>query len=250
MKKTFLYATLLLALLACFSTTTKAQGNPANPFDEAGARHNAVLASFFNEYSKERLAAEQMSEKALCEYVCAQVPIPNCDLLQQVRAGELGQATKNMGLAEVGAYLHAKGLVGRQFTTYTAKIDRCIGQQIGVGYDALYNAIVTVEANIQLDAALKPAERTALLLAASVARYSGKFWTDLRSGTTSYAGLSNITATDESTGDVVKADAAGAVVGAVAGSVTGPGVVVVSVGTAAVSSTAKAIWNFFGGIFG
>ena len=250
MKKIFLYATLILTSLSSFTTTAGAQGNPANPYDEAGAKHNAVLAIFFNEYSKERVAEEQMSEKALCEYVCAQVPMPNCDLLQQVRASEIGQATKQLGLAETGAYLHAKGLVSSLFAAYTTKLDRSISLQIGAGYAALYRAIVAIETNILADAGLKASERNTLLLAASVARHSGKFWTDLRNETTSYTGLSHINATDETVGDVVKADAVGAVVGAVAGAATGPGVVVTSVGGAAISSTVKAVRDFWGWVFG
>jgi hypothetical protein len=250
MKKILLYATLIITSLSCFTTMANAQGNPSNPYDDAGAKHNVVLANFFNYYSKQRVANEQMSQKALCEYVCAQIALPDCNLLQQVIASDLGKATQQMGLAETGAYLQAKGLVSSSFAAYTAKLDRSISQQVGAGYTALYRAIVAIETSIQADAALKASERTALLLAASVARHSGKFWTDLRNEATSYTGLSHIHATDETVGDVVKADAAGAVVGAVAGVATGPGVVITSVGGAAISSTVKAVRDFWGWVFG
>jgi hypothetical protein len=221
MKRFFFHGAMLLVALACFATTAGAQANAANPYDQVGAQHNEALARYFAAHPANDGAGGQVNEADVLGYVCAQTATPNCSVAKQVLANEYVQDAKRMPLGEAIAYLHAKGQVSNLFAAYANKLDACIGQHVGGGYDGLYRAIVDIENQIQADGGLKNNERTALLLAASVARHSGKFWLDVATGATNYPGLVN---TDFSNGrlpDIIRADIRGGILGAVYGALIG-----------------------------
>jgi hypothetical protein len=208
----FSFVFLLISLLS-FSTMAKAQGNAANPFDRVGAAHNEGLAKFFNNYSLDRVKAEQMDEKGLYEFICTATANQNCDAAHQVRTHELTQATKKMSLKEAADYLQAKGLVSAAYVQYVNKVDGAVAQLAAGGYNQLYRTLVGLEAAITADAGLKKSEQENLLKATSVARHSSKFWNDLRTGETSYTGLANVSIAADIIDDIIAADIIGAIVG-------------------------------------
>lgn len=204
-------------LLFCLSLTGKiqAQGNTANPYDEVGAQHNAVLARFFTEYSKDRVVKEQMGQRALCQYVCAVLQANNCDVAQALATNATVQATQGMAPTEAAAYLQAKGFVGGLFTDYVVKLDRSLSQYVGTSYGPLHNAVVGIEGQILADTKLNENERKTLLLTSSVARHSARFWKNLNEGQTSYAsiGPNAVSIAKDSINEIIRYDLMGAMLG-------------------------------------
>lgn len=257
MKAKLLFFVAVLFSFFTASTKLHAQANPSNPYDEVGVTHNYVLGSFLNEYSKERMAEEQMNEQKLYNYICQKARIQQCDFLQQLRAGEMMQVTKTMDLFEAVDYLQAKGYISSTFAEYAIAIGKSIQNNMATGYDAIYVALITLEREITNTRNLKEAERAQLLQACAVGRYSAKFWSDLSNGVTSYAGVSHASLSTQAASSVANEDVKGAISGAVGGAIAGasaggvgagPGALVGAVGGglgASVADAAVKLWNWF-----
>lgn len=215
MKRIFIYSTVLMLALSYFAISAKAQGNPANPYDETGALHNAVLARFFTDYSKERVVKEKMDEQGLCQYVCKVIPVSNCGVAYAISNDATVQVLRSMAPVEMAHYLQDKGFVSGSFTAYVEKINGCIGQQAGTSYAVLHSAISNVESLVLADAGLKAEERKLLLLTSSIARYSAKFWMDLNEGQTTYAGLGQaaVSIAKDTINEIIRFDLAGTLIG-------------------------------------
>lgn len=215
MKRIFIYSSMLVLLFSNYATISHAQVNGANPYDEVGAQHNAIMNRFFTEYSKERVVKEQMTQQGLCQYACTIFPASNCDIAKALTIDATARAMQGMAPTEAAAYLASKGLVGSLFTDYVGKIDRSLTQHVGASYAPFHNTIVGIEAQVLADTRLKEDERKALLLTASVTRYSAKFWKDLNEGTTSYAsiGQNAVNTSKDSINTIIRADCVGGILG-------------------------------------
>ncbi len=254
MKTKLLFFAVVLLSFFSFSTRVNAQANPANPYDEMGARHNAAMATFLNEYSEKRLVEEGMDEDGVYDYMCIRVAAQNCDFQKQIRKTQVFTATADMSLTQTAAYLQAKGLVTAAFTDYVNRIDRCVSLSVSGSYSAAHAALVAIESELSTNKQVKEIEKVELLSACAIARYSAKFWTDISTGVTSYASTS--AGTVRAAGDgIIKEDVAGAIKGAVGSAVgaalTGPvapGVVGVGAAAGAAGSSAvaaaKKIWRW------
>lgn len=259
MKAKFLLFTVVLLSFFVASTKVRAQANANNPYDEVGAIHNNVLGAFLNAYSKERVAEEQMTEKDLQKYICYTAPIQKCDFAEQVWGGDIVQATKKMTLVQTAAYLQAKGLVSNHFANYINKLDRVISQYFGQSSDKLHAAFVAIERDIASNPNLKEHEQQQLLIACAVGRYSARFWSDLATGVTHYAGVTAQDPVPSVAGGIVKEDLKGAVAGAVGGAVAGaaaggvgagPGALVGGTAGGLSASAAEAIGKLWDWVFG
>jgi hypothetical protein len=250
MKRILIYSIMLVLLLSSYATTSYAQANGANPYDEVGATHNLLLAQFFNAYTKERIAEEGLDEKGLYTYSCGKLAMQDCDALEALRNADIVQATKGMTPSKAAAYLQAKGLVGATYVAYVGKLERAVGQYAAADYPSLYRAVLVVESSIMADATLKEAERSQLLAGSSVTRYSAKFWKDASSGETHYAGLGSgllATATPDTLNDIILQDVWGAYLGGMAGFMASGGrFIKYAIVMAAVGSIGRAAYLFWG----
>ena len=231
-------------ILCCvlFNHETRAQRNPNNPYDRIGEQHNFALDAFFTEQSKESIKG-QLSIETLTNFLCSKLKEVDCNSIRQVLGTSLYSDIKGKSLTESETILIGGGYVTARHGYYVQQINDIIEQHIQEDYSVCYKEILTLEDQVMNDPQLAEAEKSNLLYAASVARYSTKFWKDVFSGIVRYPSLGN-PGTDKANAsplpEMSKSDVKGAVSGGAVGG--GPGALVGGVGSS-IGSAIESFWN-------
>lgn len=277
MKKTFLL--ILVAGAAIFSAAAQQQlpilkkaipraivakslnpANPENPFDSVGIKHNWYLQKFFstdniNQIKKgyeEGNVTKDNCLKRFFDNVCKPWspfcggtppynPFPDQELFRQ-------------RLAIVAEKSGQKSAINPSVITALNQLDLLFEESTKqeISQDLL-KKVILFEQQVIKDASLSESEKTIVLCASSVARYTMVFWRDFYSGKIpGLIPIGGIKGAAKEGGGYGHADIAGAVDGAIVGAVTGEGVgavpgAVVGAAAASIGEAIADLWDWITG---
>ena len=234
-----------MALLLCFSIINgkiHAQRNPTNAFDQTGEQHNIALDAFFTDQTRESIG-DQLTRDFLINYFCKKFPAIDCNVIKQSLGSQLYTDTKGKSLTETEAILIERSIVSDRHGYYVQRIDDILEQHFAEDYAICYKELLTLEDEMMNDPLLSQADRSNLLNATSVARYSTKFWKDVSAGVLKYPSIVNEVgqlSCCSLLSSIAKSDVQGAIVGGVVG---GPyGAVAGGAGTS-IGSAVSHFWH-------
>jgi hypothetical protein len=156
------------------STVATVQLSPqfdANPYDSAGYWHNEMLRYM----RRFKAGSQQLSAGQIVDLLIGNptyglslsVREPMLTLLQQVHAAQ--EVFYDQVVAAIGVSSEAK--------QHLMSIAGAVSQYFGRNYNAMKSAIVGVEQLVLDRIEIPQQERILILMAASIARYSGYYWT-------------------------------------------------------------------------
>ena len=236
----------LAALLLGFVSITsiQAQRNPNNPNDRTGEQHNYLLDAFFKDQTRESIG-NTLTMETLINFLCGKQREVECSIIRQSLGGQLFRDVKGKSLLESEAYFIEKGYVTARHGYYIQLINDIIEEHLQDDYMVCYKAFLLIEDQLMNDPDLSSTEKSNLLYASSVARYSAKFWKDVETGVLRYPSIGN------PGGDLpccswLKSISTSDVKGAVAGGLVsgGPGSVVSGAGSS-IGSAVTSLWHSF-----
>ena len=234
----------LVAFVVCFFFIhgIHAQRNPNNPYDGIGEQHNFALDAFLTDYSKESIGG-QLTIETLVNYLCKKIGSVDCNTIRQALGSQLFTDIKGKSLVESEGIFIERGYFTARHGYFIQQINDIIEEHIQEDYQVCYKAFLSLEDQLMNDPQLSQYEKSSLLYAGAIGRYSTKFWKDIESGVARYPSIGNPGGELACCGwlkGLCQSDVKGAVSG---GTVAGPPGALISGAGSSMSSAATSFWH-------
>lgn len=199
--------------------------NSNNPYDSSGSRHNQAMSSIIGDLSAETTVNQ------IIQYTLNYLVVYSYDTSELRHQYNLSDSLATFGFTDVDSLAYKMYSIGEISSTakdYMVDLSSLLDNVIGDNdpsdavYEVFANDAITYENSIVSDNSLSTNEKTMLLSAYSVARYSGAYWGNYINNSSGGVSSQNLSIQTNSLSflkikkfwkKVLGADAAGAITG-------------------------------------